>query len=348
MPVRIGSVEIATNLLLSPLAGYTDLTLRRVIRPLGGLGLAYTEFINPRALSNGSRRTLSMAESALDDRPLSIQLYGTDADELAEAAVWAAEHGSVVVDINFGCPVPKVAGKGGGSGILRNCPDAVRIAQTVIKRCPVPVTVKTRLGWEMGNLVAPDLARRLEDIGVAALTIHGRYGEQKFAGSVDRAGIRAVVEAVRNIPVFGNGDIHTPNDAKQMIEETGCTGVMIGRQALTDPWIFRDTHAYLTTGSIPTPPTRLERTMKMIEHFQMMIDRDGPERAVISFRKRIGFYAKAIGPCPKLRREIPMVKTVSEWEERVYEFVDDLKAGRDTSRTDPRPKPSSAIEEAVA
>ena len=348
MSVRIGSVEIETNLLLSPLAGYTDLTLRRIIRPLGGLGLAYTEFINPRALSNGSQRTLTMAETAPDDQPLSIQLYGTNADELAEAAVWAAEHGSVIVDINFGCPVAKVAGKGGGSGVLRNCPDAVRIAEAVIKRCPVPVTVKTRLGWEIGNLVAPDLAQRLEDVGVAALTIHGRFGEQKFAGSVDRAGIRAVVEAVRNIPVFGNGDIRTPQDAKQMIDETGCAGIMVGRQALTDPWIFRDTRAYLTTGVLLAPPTRLERTMKMIEHFKLMIERDGPERAVIGFRKRIGFYVKAIGPCPRLRREIPIAKTVAEWEDLVYQFVDDLKAGRDTSRTDTKEKPIAPMEEAMA
>ena len=123
-----------------------------------------------------------------------------------------------------------------------------------------------------------------------------------------------------------------------MIHETGCAGIMIGRQALTDPWIFRDTHAYLTTGILPTPPTRLERTMKMIEHFKLMIERDGPERAVIGFRKRIGFYAKAIGPCPKLRREIPTVKTVAEWEERVFAFVEDLKSGRDTRRTDPKRK----------
>src|SRR5204862_2763040 len=129
------------------------------------------------------------------DQPLSIQLYGTNGDELAEAAQWAVANGSVVVDINMGCPVPKVAGKGGGSGLLRNCPDAVKLAEKVVKACPAPVTVKTRLGWEIGDLVAPALARRLEDVGVAALTIHGRYGAQKFAGSVAAAGIRALVHA---------------------------------------------------------------------------------------------------------------------------------------------------------
>lgn len=325
MSVRIGSVEIETNLLLSPLAGYTDLVYRCLIRPLGGLGLAFTEFVNPRGLMNGSARSIQLIETAPDDRPLTVQLFGTDADELAEAALWVAERGSLTVDINFGCPVPKVAGKGGGSGVLRHCPDAVRIAQAVVKKCPCPVTVKTRLGWEMGDLVAPALARQLEDVGVAALTIHGRYGMQKFAGQVDLDGIRAVVQAVRNIPVFGNGDIHTPQDAKRMIDQTGCAGVMIGRQALGDLWIFRDIHAYLTTGVLPEPPTRLERTRKMIEHFYAIVKHSGPERAVVDFRKRITPYTKFIGPCPTLRRGIPCAKTIGEWEDLVFAFVEELE-----------------------
>jgi nifR3 family TIM-barrel protein len=254
-----------------------------------------------------------------------VQIYGTNAEELAEASVWAAERGSVTVDINFGCPVPKIAGKGGGSGILRNCPDAVRIAETVVRACPVPVTIKTRLGWEMGKLVAPDLAKQLQDVGVAGLTIHGRYGEQRFSGSVDLAGIHAVVQAVPSLPVFGNGDVDSPLAAKRMLDETGCAGIMIGRAALGDLWIFRDIHAYLTTGIVPEPPTRLERTYKMIEHFRGMVDRDGPRRAVVQFRKRMAPYAKVIGPCPKLRRGIPLVNTVEEWEELVFEFVDELK-----------------------
>lgn len=324
--VRIGTVELSSNLLLSPLAGYTDLTYRRIVRPLGGLGLAFTELVNPRGLKEGTRRSMQIVETAPDDRPLCVQLYGMNAEELAEAAVWAAERGSVTVDLNFGCPVPKIAGKGGGSGILRNCPDAVRIAQTVVRACPVPVTVKTRLGWEMGHLVAPDLARRLEDVGVAALTIHGRYGQQRFSGSVDLAGIRAVVNAAPNLPVFGNGDVDSPEAAKRMIDETGCAGVMIGRAALGDLWIFRDIHAYLTTGIVPQPPTRLERTYKMIEHFRALVERDGPRRAVIQFRKRMAPYAKYMGPCPKLRRGIPQVSTVEEWETLVHEFVEELKS----------------------
>jgi nifR3 family TIM-barrel protein len=300
-----------------------------MIRSIGGMGLAFTELVNPRGLMAGSRRSWQIVESADDDRPMSIQLYGTDAEALAAGAEWASAIGSTTVDINFGCPVPKVAGKGGGSGVLRHCPDAVRIAQACVKRSTVPVTVKTRLGWEMGNLVAPDLARRLEDVGVAALTIHGRYGMQRFSGSVDRAGIAAVVRAVRHIPVFGNGDIKSPRDASAMIQETGCQGVMIGRQAMGDPWIFRDIQAYLTTGKTPPPPTRLERVQKMIDHFRLMVDRVGPDRAVIDFRKRSAPYAKMLAPCPTLRRGIPQARSLAEWEDLVYSFVDELRSGGD-------------------
>ncbi|MFO0947902.1 MAG: tRNA-dihydrouridine synthase [Planctomycetota bacterium] len=237
----------------------------------------------------------------------------------------------VVVDINMGCPVPKVAGKGGGSGLLRTCPKAVELAATVVRACPVPVTVKTRLGWEMGNLVAPTVARQFEEVGVAALTIHGRYGEQKFAGSVDHSGIAAVVDAVRKIPVIGNGDVRSPEDVRQMMERTGCAGVMIGRRALSDPWIFRDAHALLTTGRLPVPVSRLERTEWMVRHFRAMIDQLGERMAVIQFRKRMTWYSKTIGPCPNLRRKIPYIQSVQEFDDLVGAFIDELRECGETS-----------------
>lgn len=328
MGVSIGSYRLASQFLLCPIAGYCDLPYRLIVRPLGGLGLAYTDLVNPRGLKYGTRRSLEIVATCPEDSPLSIQLYGTEADELAEAAAWAAENGSVVVDINMGCPVAKVAGKGGGSGLLRCCPNAVAIAEKVVKACPVPVTVKTRLGWEMGNLVAPALARQLEDVGVAALTIHGRFGEQKFSGSVDRSGIRAVVEAVRSIPVFGNGDVNSPHDALTMMRDTGCAGVMIGRRALADPWIFRDTAALFATGSLPPPPTRLERIDLMVAHFRNMIRLQGEHLAVILFRKRMSWYCRTIGPCPTLRRQMPQLRSVAEFDDLVGEFRREVEEGR--------------------
>ncbi|MGL5094197.1 MAG: tRNA dihydrouridine synthase DusB [Planctomycetia bacterium] len=325
--LRIGGVALDGNLLLCPIAGYCDLSYRLIVRSIGGLALAYTDLVNPRGLMRQTSRSMQIVQTTPEDDPLSIQLYGSDAGELADAAVWAAERGSKVVDLNMGCPVPKVAGNGGGSGLLRNCPNAVALAAAVAKACPVPVTVKTRLGWEMGNLVAPDLVRRLEDVGVAAVTIHGRYGEQRFSGSVDLAGIRAVVAAARTIPVIGNGDVRSPRDVKHMFEETGCAGVMIGRRALADPWIFQAARAYLTDGVTPPGPDRLERTRKMIDHFENLLKFVGERTAVVQFRKRMTWYSKTIGPCPKLRRGVPLMQSSQEFYDLVGEFLDEILQG---------------------
>jgi tRNA-dihydrouridine synthase len=176
----------------------------------------------------------------------------------------------------------------------------------------------------MGNLVAPALARRLQDVGVSALTIHGRYGEQGFRGAVDLAGIRAVVAAVRELPVIGNGDVRHPNDVRKMINLTGCDGVMIGRRALSDPWIFRDAHSLLSTGFIPPPPTRLERLERVIEHFENMVRLYGERQAVINARKWMTWQSKAIGPCPTLRRTIPSVQSVAEFHDLVGAFRAEL------------------------
>ena len=346
--LTIGSVRLTSNILLSPLAGFCDLSYRLIVRQIGGLGLAYSELVNPRGLKNRTARSLQIVESNEEDRPLAIQLYGTDGDELAEAAEWAAENGSIIVDLNMGCPVPKVAGKGGGSGLLRNCPNAVTIAEKVVRACPVPVTVKTRLGWEMGNLVAPDLVRRFEDVGVAALTIHGRYGEQKFSGNADRRAIAATVAAARHIPVIGNGDIRSPADVKTMMDETGCAGVMIGRRALSDPWIFRDANAYLASGVLPEPPTRIERTEWMIRHFENMTHYLGERLAVTQFRKRMSWYAKTIGPCPDLRRRIPLIKSTGEFYDLVGAFLDELRAESDPSPAPPREENAGQVRRLIA
>lgn len=330
--MRIGNVELASNLLLSPIAGYTDLAFRETIRPLGGLGLAFTELLNPAGIRYGTRRSRQIAETDAKDRPLGIQLYGTDAAELADGAQWAEEHGAAVVDINMGCPVPKIAGKGGGSGLLRTCPLAVQLAQSVVAAVRVPVTVKTRLGWELGDLTAPLLARQLEDVGVAALTIHGRYGVQRFSGAVHLAGIRAVVDAVRSIPVIGNGDVRSPADARHMIDQTGCASVMIGRWALGDHWIFRDVHAYLTSGVLPPPPSKAERVRHMVRHFQTMVRRLGERIAVLRVRKFMAHYAKTIGPCPKLRRAVPLVGSAVEFYDLFGEFLDQMESSGPVER----------------
>ncbi|QDU60197.1 tRNA-dihydrouridine synthase C [Planctomycetes bacterium Pan216] len=328
--LRIGDRTFDSNLFLSPIAGFYDLPFRLSIRPLGGLGLAYTELVNPKGLLRQTARSMQIVESCPEDRPWAVQLYGTEEDGLDIGAKWAADHGAALVDINMGCPVPKVAGKGGGSGLLRSCPNAVRLAEKVVNASPVPVTVKTRLGWEMGNLVTPRLVQDLEDVGVAALTIHGRYGEQRFKGSVDLEGIRAVAQAARTIPVIGNGDIRSADDAKRMIEVTGCAGVMIGRWAMADNWIFRDTRSLLETGDVPPPPTRAQRVHKMIDHFEHARRHLGDRRAVVNFRKYMTWYGKQISPCPTLRRGIPLCRDVDEWYGLVHAFLAEIQAERES------------------
>jgi len=323
----IGGFAPSSPFFLCPLAGYTDLPFRRLVRKIGGLGLAYTELVNPQGLKSGSARSLEIVETSADDKPLVVQLYGTSVPHLCDAAVWAAERGSPIVDINMGCPVPKVAGKGGGSGILRCCPDAVALAAAVVQACPKPVTVKTRLGWEIGNLVAPELVRMLEDVGVAAVTIHGRFGEQRFSGQCDWDAIAKVVEAARSIPVIGNGDVKSAEDAVRMMNQTGCQGVMIGRRALIDPWIFRDAESLWRTGRTPMAPTRRERAAMMIEHLDMMIERLGEKRACIEFRTRITPWAKGLTPCPDLRRQGPRISSRAEFDA----LVDGLLATIDDS-----------------
>ncbi len=311
--LRIGSFEPSTNLLLSPIAGYCDLAFRLIVRELGGVGLASTDLVNPKGLLRQTFKSMQLVETEPADRPLCIQLYGREPDEMAAAAQWAEASGAAVVDINMGCPVDKVCKRDGGSALLRDPGHAVRLAQRVVGSVRIPVTVKMRLGWDDGSIVAPTLARMMEDVGVAAITVHGRTAAQKFAGSVRIDGITRVVEAVRGIPVIGNGDVRCPADAQAMIARTGCSGVMIGRAALSDPWIFRDTHTYLTTGVVPPPPTVAERIDLMARHFAHLLRIRGERIACTAFRQRVSWYTRYFGPCCEFKERIRSLSSAAQF-----------------------------------
>ncbi len=322
--MRFGDVHLPGNLLLSPIAGYCDLAFRLTVRPLGGLALASTDLINPRGLLRQTRRSMELVETDPADQPLCIQLYGSEPDEMADAAQWCRENGAAIVDINMGCPVDKVCKTNGGSALLRDPRSALALTGRVVKRAGVPVTVKMRLGWDDAGIVAPDLARALEDIGVAAITIHGRTAEQKFAGSVRLDGIARVVEAVRQIPVIGNGDIKHPEDARRMMDVTGCAGVMIGRAALSDPWIFPRTAAYFETGRVPDAPSVAERIELMHTHFQHLLRIRGERRACITMRQRFSWYARHLGWCPDLREQMRLLSSAGEYYDRMGAFMTTL------------------------
>src|SRR5277367_4578308 len=245
--MQIGSLNLKSNLFLSPLAGYTNLPFRLTLREIGGLDLATTDLVNARSLLEKNPKAFKLIETSPADRPLAVQLFGSVAEEMRDAAVYLESIGIASVDINMGCPVRKVCRVGGGSAMMTELDKTAALVRGMIAAVKIPVTAKMRLGWDDENLTAPDLAHVLEDAGVAAIFVHGRTRAQGFSGMVNLAGIRAVAQAVKKIPVIGNGDITTPEAAKHMLDQTGCAGVSIGRGAFYDPWIFRRTGHYLRT-----------------------------------------------------------------------------------------------------
>lgn len=320
--MRIGSVQLATKLLLAPIAGYCDLAFRLVARSCGGVGLACTDLLSPHGVLRENKRSMELAMTCPEDSPLAMQLYGADVELLCDAARWAEDRGAHIVDLNMGCPVDKVTKKNGGSKLLCD-PDATLKMVERIKASlrNVPLTCKLRLGWDDSCIVAPYLAARLEQLGVSAVTIHGRTTEMRFSGQARLDGIAEVVAAVKTIPVIGNGDVKTPQDAKRMIDYTQCAGVMIGRGALSTPWIFRDTHSYLTTGIIPPPPTLEEKVQLIRDHYYNHCRFRNEHSATMEFRKRISWYAKNLHPCEHLKQEMRLFNGTAEFEAILSRFL---------------------------
>ena len=321
--LQIGPVALPTNLLLAPIAGYCDLAFRLVARSCGGVGLACTDLLCPEGVLRENRRSMELAATCPEDQPLAMQLYGGDAQKLCDAARWAEDHGAAVVDINMGCPVDKITKRDGGSKLLCDPDNTLRMVDRVVKVLRrAPLTAKLRLGWDDSCIVAPYLAARLEQAGVKLVTVHGRTTEMRFSGQARLDGIAEVVAAVKSIPVIGNGDLRTPQDAKRMIDATGCAGVMFGRGALSAPWIFRDTWRYLTTGEIPAPPTIQEKCRLMHDHFDNLCHFRNERSAVLEFRKRVSWYAKQMNPCRILREGVRVIDSRADFERAIREFLD--------------------------
>ena len=319
--MRLGPYTLSAPLFLSPLAGYTNLPMRLTVRELGGLGWATTDLVNARSLIERNRTALRLVATAPDDQPLAIQLFGAVPEEMRDAAILCQELGAQSVDINMGCPVRKVTAIGGGSAMMTELNRTAELVRGMVSAVKIPITAKMRLGWDEDNLTAPDLARVLEDAGVAAVFVHGRTRAQGFSGRVNLAGIRAVVQAVRSIPVIGNGDVTTPEGARHMLNETGCAGVSIGRGAFYDPWIFRRTAHLLRTGELLPEPDFAERIRVLRRHFDRYVEFYGESDGARHFRRVAPWYARRFGPAKPFKRAIIRISSRADFEAALQEYL---------------------------
>jgi len=316
-PVAIGNRVIPTRYFLAPLAGYTHLAFRRALRELGGLGLATTDLVHATQLIGEHRHSMELVATHPADRPLSVQIFGSSVDQLCLAARWLQDHGYAGIDINMGCPMAKINGQGGGARLLCDADQACRLAEQVVAAVTLPVTVKMRLGWDRESISSPYLAKRFEEAGIQAITIHGRTRQQGFQGTVNLDGITATVAAVQRIPVIGNGDIRSVGDAVQMRKITGCHAVAIGRGAMLDPWIFRKL-ADVESGLTPREPTRDEQIDFLARHFQLMTEQHG-ERSCLLFRKFAAWYGAKLGIPEDLEHRLRLFTSFAEFEEIIQE-----------------------------
>jgi tRNA-dihydrouridine synthase B len=318
--MRIGPLQLRSNLFLSPLAGYTNLPFRLTLREIGGLDLATTDLVNARSLLENNPKAIKLIETCPADQPLAVQLFGSVPGEMRDAAVRLESLGIAAVDINMGCPVRKVCRVGGGSAMMTELDKTASLVQGMVNAVKIPVTAKMRLGWDDANITAPDLAQALEDAGVAAIFVHGRTREQGFRGAVKLDGIRAVVEAVRRVPVIGNGDVTTPQAARAMIEATGCAGVSIGRGAFYNPWIFRHVSRYLQTGELSPEPTFEERLRVMRRHLDLMIQCFGELHGCRTFRKVAPWYSRRFGPSNVFNKRVVTISTKAEFDQILDDY----------------------------
>ena len=290
-PLAIGGVAIPSRFFLAPLAGYTSLAFRVSVRENGGVGLVTTDLVNARSLLEARRRAFELSETCPQDRPIAVQLYGHEIPEMTEAARRVVASGATLVDINMGCPVRKVVRTGGGSALMCDLEGSTRLVSAVVEAAGVPVTVKMRLGWDKQSLSAPVLARSFEQVGASAVIVHGRTRAQGFKGSTDLDGIAATVDAVDAMPIVGNGDVRTLEDAARMFRVTGCAAVSIGRGALGNPFLFRQLARWAETGDPGPEPGFEERLAMMGRHFHRLLERRGTHYACLQFRKTLKWYS---------------------------------------------------------
>ena len=320
--VKIGDIALGNfPLLLAPMEDVSDPPFRAVCK-LGGADLMYTEFISSEGLIRNAQQSVMKLDIFESERPIGIQIFGNDIESMKAATGIAEQVNPDLIDINYGCPVKKVAGKGAGAGILRDIPKMVKMTREIVKSTTLPVTVKTRLGWDEKTQYIVEVAERLQDVGIHAITIHGRTRVQMYKGNADWTLIGEIKNNPRmTIPVFGNGDVDSPQQAQRMRQAYGVDGVMIGRAAIGYPWIFREVKHYFSTGEMRDPPSIKERFNILRKHLELSIEWKGPRHGVLEMRKHYKNYLKGI-PNVKTYRE--KLVTLKNYEE-IVDVINDIQ-----------------------
>ncbi len=310
MKLKIGNVELENNLILAPMAGVTDLPFRLLCKEQG-CGLMYTEMVSAKAILYKNRNTGPLMEVRPEEEPVALQLFGSDPEIVSDIAAQVEDGPYAFIDINMGCPVPKIVNNGEGSALMKNPKLVEEILTALVKKVKKPVTVKFRKGFDDDHINAVEIARIAESCGVSAVAVHGRTRAQFYSGKADWDIIRQVKEAVK-IPVIGNGDIFTPEDAKRMLEETGCDGLMIARGAKGNPWIFSRTLHYLETGELLGPPDKEELKETILRHAQLQIQFKGEYLGLCEMRKHLSWYTVGLPHSSSLRNDVNQTET---WED---------------------------------
>lgn len=317
--MKIGNVKLENKIFLSPMAGVTDLAFRLICKEKG-CGMLYTEMINAKALCYDDENTKKMLKIEKKEHPIAVQIFGSDPEFMGKAAIIINEYPNEILDVNMGCPAPKVVKNGDGSALMRNPKLAAEVLSSVVKNSKKPVTLKIRKGWDDNNVNAVEIAKLAEQCGISALTIHGRTREQFYSGKADWDIIAEIKQSI-SIPVIGNGDVFEVEDAANMLEKTKCDAVMVGRGAQGNPWIFERINHYMKTGEILKEPTLEEKITTAIKHINLAVDEHGEYVAVREMRKHIGWYLKGLKNSARYRDEINKITDYKEVITTLEEYM---------------------------
>ena len=310
--LKIGNIELENRYILGPMAGVTDLPFRLLCREQGA-GLLCMEMVSAKAIYYNNRNTESLLEIHPDERPVSLQLFGSDPKIMSEMAKRIEERPFAILDVNMGCPVPKVVKNGEGSALMKNPKLVYEIVSALVKAIDKPVTVKIRKGFDDDHVNAVEIAKIIEEAGAAAVAVHGRTREQYYSGKADWNIIRQVKEAV-SIPVIGNGDVTSPQKADELVRQTGCDGVMIARGAQGNPWIFSELTQWEETGELPLRPDKDEIRKMMLRHARLQLEYKGEFSGIREMRKHVAWYTKGLKGVARLREKVNAVESLEELE----------------------------------